>query len=435
MRPIDSSALEQLRAESFRPFYLLRLQMPTGDEQDENLVGYWSFDDGSGTVARDSSGNGNDGTLHNMEDADWVDGVSGKCLSFDGDDDYVDLNAADVLSGATEGSISAWVYANNWDANRMTVFSTETGAAWASLRFVLFTHSDSSLTFSVADGTNSTQDTCNTGTGLPSETWLHVVGTFDGSNVKIYINGEEKASISSSITPGTFTPTFTGIGWHYDVRYWNGLIDEVRIYNKALTAQEVKALYRAPGERRAYTTCDVPIVYDSIRYEPLSFEVGSASYGTSNILDSIKLRVDNTNQVFSSYLVGETVQSNECEIFLVLVGDDNQPLANSKITVFKGSIDSWELDEEQVSMTISTEFAWDLITTARQTPSCRWKRFKGSRCKYSGSETWCDRSYARCQALGNTANFGGFRFLPDLELKEVWWGKKWSEFVRAWMSS
>jgi len=184
-----------------------------------------------------------------------------------------------------------------------------------------------------------------------------------------------------------------------------------------------------------YTTCDVPIVYDSIRYEPLSFEVGSASYGAGNILDSIKLRVDNTNQVFSSYLVGETVQGNECEISLVLVGDDNQPLANSKITVFKGSIDSWELDEEQVSMTISTEFAWDLITTARQTPSCRWKKFKGSRCKYSGSETWCDRSYARCQALGNTANFGGFRFLPDLELKEVWWGKKWSEFVRAWMSS
>jgi hypothetical protein len=205
-------------------------------------VGWWKMDEGEGTTVYDHSGNGNNGTMTNMASDDWVDGKNNGALDFDGVDDYVDLNNANIV-GANEGSISAWVKASNWDANRMTVFSSEVGPAWNDLRFVLFSASNNSLTFSVANGSSSTQDNCNTGSTLSSDVWYHVVGTFNGSSIKIYINGVVKDTYSSSIIPGDFTPTKTMIGWHYSDRYWNGQIDDVQIYNYALTPLQIKEIY------------------------------------------------------------------------------------------------------------------------------------------------------------------------------------------------
>ena len=54
--------------------------------------------------------------------------------------------------------------------------------------------------------------------------------------------------------------------------------------------------------------------------------------------------------------------------------------------------------------------------------TCPWT-FKGTERGYAGGAGWCDQSYARCSELGNTANFGGFRFLPALMEKQIWWGR------------
>ena len=73
---------------------------------DEGLVGYWSLDDGSGTLAKDNSGNGNDGTLYGSPS--WVDGKVGKCIDFDGVDDYVSIADASELNTTNAQTIVLW---------------------------------------------------------------------------------------------------------------------------------------------------------------------------------------------------------------------------------------------------------------------------------------------------------------------------------------
>jgi hypothetical protein len=93
------------------------------------------------------------------------------------------------------------------------------------------------------------------------------------------------------------------------------------------------------------------------------------------------------------------------------------------VTLFQGTIDGWDLDEEKVSLTVASELVqWSQRTLAKHSSSCRWKKFKGTECTYAGAEAWCDRTYTRCAALSNQANFGGFRWLPSIIDKEIWWG-------------
>jgi len=82
-----------------------------------DLVGYWAFDEESGTVAADGSGNENHGTLTNMEDADWVDGVVGNCLEFNGVDEYVSCPSGSCSLDGADFSISAWMYFDNFDTH------------------------------------------------------------------------------------------------------------------------------------------------------------------------------------------------------------------------------------------------------------------------------------------------------------------------------
>jgi hypothetical protein len=74
--------------------------------------------------------------------------------------------------------------------------------------------------------------------------WYFICGTYDGSYVKIYTNGVLSTSISTTVVPGIYTSTSTQIGFmNYSTRYWNGAIDELRIYNRALSAGEINMLY------------------------------------------------------------------------------------------------------------------------------------------------------------------------------------------------
>jgi len=73
------------------------------------LVGYWSMEDGAGTTATDFSGNGNTGTLTNMDDTDWVDGKFGKALSFDGVDDEISASDSLLPMGNSARSVSVWI--------------------------------------------------------------------------------------------------------------------------------------------------------------------------------------------------------------------------------------------------------------------------------------------------------------------------------------
>ena len=112
----------------------------------------------------------------------------------------------------------------------------------------------------------------------------------------------------------------------------------------------------------------------------------------------------------------------------VSVQEVTQPGAYAAIadplTLFEGLIDDWTLSEGELRITVSNLLtSWSQRTLAKHSASCRWKKFKGQECAYTGTGAWCDRSYTRCEALGNQAYFGGFRWLPSIVEKQVWWGK------------
>src|ERR1051326_3038319 len=97
-------------------------------------------------------------------------------------------------------------------------------------------------------------ETVNTTTVVPLNTWTHVAAVYDGNALTIYINGIEDASATiGAVTLKTNTDP-VAIGWAGTTQYFNGGIDEVEIFNRALTAGEIQAIYRSE-ERRVGKEC------------------------------------------------------------------------------------------------------------------------------------------------------------------------------------
>jgi len=184
-----------------------------------------------------------------------------------------------------------------------------------------------------------------------------------------------------------------------------------------------------------YTTLDVPITLSvsggpSGVYESRGFEFESINYTLSNVMDNATIRIDNLDSVLTSIFVGGTVEEKEASLYLGLMNtatDSTSELLGTAL-VFTGEVDSFELDETEVRMVIGSIFSrWSHQSFGKHSSSCRYKVFKGNKCGYIDSHINCDRSYTRCFALDNTVNFGGFKWLPSIENKKIWWGPTPSE--------
>jgi hypothetical protein len=207
------------------------------------LVGYWSFDDGTGTIASDSSGNGNTATLVNGPI--WTSGEIAGALSFDGVDDYV----AFASQHQSTISISAWVYAQATpgslfpriiDMPGYVLLLAESGAP-----------NSNSMSLGFRSRRSSQDGVWNTpANSMAYNSWNHVAVVYDSSstsnNADLYINGV-KQTISKITSPqGTQTANEGAgiIGNRIPLnRGWEGLIDELRVYNRALSAAEIVSLY------------------------------------------------------------------------------------------------------------------------------------------------------------------------------------------------
>jgi len=207
--------------------------------QANGLRAHWKLDDGSGFVASDSSGDGNDGLLINGPV--WTEGYINGALEFDGRNDYVVVAAAPLeVDTWAEITVAAWV------KNSVGVGAgTDDIISWwrwngypcTDCSFVL-THHKNNQYFFQTNGTSISGGTVSTA-------WTHVTASYDGSMIQLYINGSEVASTPYS---GGF-PYSTGdlvIGSQANnSNYFEGLIDEVRIYDRALAAQEVIDLFNS----------------------------------------------------------------------------------------------------------------------------------------------------------------------------------------------
>jgi len=207
------------------------------------LVGYWSFEEGTGTNVGDMSGNGRNGTFGaGMTESDWVDGKLGKALEFDGgSNDYVSVPNNGL--GLTSWTISAWVYPYILGSDYYVIVVNSSNAQ--NYFFQIENQSEIEGGF-YADG--SWRYVTSSGADLQANTWQHVIFSFNNTtkNAKLYVNSEEKGSAQLNFTP---TPDNTNNLWigtdgvSYD--YFPGKIDEVRIYDRALGANEIEALYKS----------------------------------------------------------------------------------------------------------------------------------------------------------------------------------------------
>jgi len=242
--------------------FVLLLSM--ADNSSAELVARWRFDETSGTNAYDASGNGNDGRLVNMNPgSDWVTGKVGGALDFDGSNDYVEAPDSASLDITGQITLAAWIKPESADKNWVVFGKYYVYWLW---------HQDDNCRF-YAGGTN-----LDYGFNFTQGVWYHVAGTFDGSTMRFYINGEEKTSQSNSEPISTSDDTLI-IGNYQEATGWEftGAIDDVHIYNSALTQEEIQVMMRGEGYPFAFgpTPADGELYADT--WASLSWSAGETA--------------------------------------------------------------------------------------------------------------------------------------------------------------
>jgi len=219
----------------FLVFVFMLFSVSIALSAEEGLIGYWKFDEGQGDVAADSSGNNNNGKL--VRSPEWVDDKFGKALKFDSaKTQKVEIQNSDSFGKITTAvTMEAWVNPANF-------------SAWFSfgvkgdITYGMFINPSALVRMHYSGG--STLDTAaNT---IKANEWTHVVGTYDGKTVKIYLNGEVKAEVNANAAIPANANNFN-IGGTLDLRDWfAGMIDEYKLYSRAVTADEVKKSMAGP---------------------------------------------------------------------------------------------------------------------------------------------------------------------------------------------
>jgi fibronectin type 3 domain-containing protein/azurin len=208
---------------------------PTG------LMAAYGFSEGIGTTTSDASGNGNNGTLTGTT---WTtQGQSGNALSFNGTSSFVSIPDAASLDLGSTGTIEAWVKLtsiNRWNAV-MAKGNTNNDPAH---NYAIDISTANRVICYVGNGSSAVLLTSTS--ALAANTFYHLACTWNGSTIALYINGTLNASVGQSITPaGNTSPLYIGqFGGNAD--RLAGIIDEVRIYNRALTVAQVQQDMNTP---------------------------------------------------------------------------------------------------------------------------------------------------------------------------------------------
>ncbi len=200
------------------------------------LVGYWTFDEGQGKTASDSSGNGLHGTLNGGPR--WVEGHLGGALDFDGVDDFVEVPHNSLLSLTKEITIAAWtnmrltasgemaiVSKGGWGANDLPYEVTETPGDVIFWQFY----------------NDAGRDSCSPDSPPVGE-WHHITATYDGKVFKCYIDGTVAEEWAYAGTMPKNTASVTIGRRSRGGTFFNGMIDDVAIYDRALSEEEIQSI-------------------------------------------------------------------------------------------------------------------------------------------------------------------------------------------------
>jgi len=221
-------------------------------DSDPDFVGWWKLDETSGTVASDSSGRNFRGILRNGPV--WIDGLDGGALQFDGRDDYVAI--ANVYYGRVANlqvTVALWVKSES--ENDQVLFSFDRNEYWR-LEINGTAAEAGQVGWSLM--TDAGQADLAGKTRIDNGQWHHVAGVFDRGAIYIYVDGKVDASTRLGTTFGTGNPRFGFLGVGSEAtkfdgdkapeNYFQGAMDDVRLYTRALTAAEIGQLAVPAGQ-------------------------------------------------------------------------------------------------------------------------------------------------------------------------------------------
>jgi len=226
--------------------------IPVTRTRNENgLVAQWHFNEDSGDTVRDSSGNDNHGTLKVGEGDDvnskWVKGIRGSAIQFDGEDDYVDCgNDSSLNVGINDATLEVWL--KTTDNSQVSLIVTNRNSASGSSQGIQIFMNYGDIRIGLSDGSGNAIAT-PTGIAVNDNIWHHIVGVFDrDGDAVLYKDGLCVGSVDISSKQGNIVNNYRytiGMGMRLESMGlpFIGTIDETRLYNRALSPEEILQHY------------------------------------------------------------------------------------------------------------------------------------------------------------------------------------------------
>jgi hypothetical protein len=255
----------------------------------QGLVGAFGFEEGAGTSTADSSGSANPGTVSG---ASWGQGRFGNGLSFDGVNDMVTVADTSSLDFTTGMTAEAWVRPRTLAGWRSIVLKERA----SNLAYALYANSSTNVPTGhvYVGGDRSARGTSQIGIGV----WTHLAVTYDGSAVRLYVNGSQVATRAQTGSIATSAGAVRLGGNTVWPEWFDGLIDEVRLYNRALSAVEIQSDMNTPitGSQPADTVPPIVAIISPTAGATVSGTVSvTASASDSVGVTGVQFKLDGTN--------------------------------------------------------------------------------------------------------------------------------------------
>ncbi|HJR58956.1 MAG TPA: LamG-like jellyroll fold domain-containing protein [Vicinamibacterales bacterium] len=240
--------------------------------QTGGLIAHWPLNEAAGTTAFDAAGSY---TATLASGATWTTGRHGAGVRLDGEAAYIATPMIDVHGSAL--TLAAWVNISDYPAELdQRIISKSTDIAEASHYWMLSQARSGNrnlLRFRLKTGSSTTTLIASTG-DLPTNTWYHATATYDGMTMRLYLNGVEVGSTPKSGTIATNTAVPVSIGRSPDgSNFLRGIIDDVRVYDQALTASDIAAVMQGKEAAPDTTAPSIPTAVKATAASPTQIYV------------------------------------------------------------------------------------------------------------------------------------------------------------------
>ena len=252
---------------------------------DPGLVGYWKMDEGGGMQLRDWSGWGNQADV--VGDAMWTPSVNKLAFDLDGTNHAVVSDQA-MLDATTALTLSAWIQPAA-DADQAVISRALTGLIDG---YTLGLSSSSSPTapgtafmrFNQATSGELFQVNSTSLYPANGHVWMHVAATFDGTTMRMYVNGAEEVAVPGPVSIAAHAVDF-GIGAEGDgTNPFHGALDEVKVYNRALTPSEIAALAASIPEESDLAIAKDDFISSANLGQAISYSIVATNFGPSDVM-------------------------------------------------------------------------------------------------------------------------------------------------------